>query len=126
MEPITLVISALLEKGGVWGVIAAAIISWNVFKEKKFLEKEKELKQKGLETDTKIDTVEKRYLEKISEMENTLQEMSKKLEMINEEKNKINEERIEDLKEAMNDYYKLASDTLNALEQIKFFLANKK
>lgn len=126
MEPITLVISALLEKGGVWGVIAAAVIAWNVFKEKKFLEKEEELKQKGLETDTKIDSVEKRYLEKISEMETTLQEMSKKLEMINEEKNKVNEERIEDLKEAMNEYYKLASDTLNALEQIKFFLANKK
>jgi len=41
MDPINLIINALIERGGIWGIIATMLFFWNIQKENNISKKEK-------------------------------------------------------------------------------------
>lgn len=125
MEPLTIIINALIDKGGFWGVIASAIFFWNMYKESSASKKEKLVKSEIKAAKDEFKEKEEMLLKKIedlSESINSLQEQNKKLL---QELNSIELSRIDDLKELLTEYHRTASDTLKALEKFEFFLTNK-
>ena len=102
-----LLIKALVEDGGMWGIVAAISFFWALYVGK---------------------IARKRQDDVIAE----IQEQSKKireLEIVNsqrlEELNQCAEERVSDLKVMLEDYHKTMSDINLALDHIKFIMDNK-
>ncbi len=102
-----LLLKALIEDGGMWGIMAALSFFWALYVGK---------------------LSRKRQDDIIGEIQ-TQSKKIRELEIINnqrlEELNKISEERVDDLKVLLEDYHKTMSDTAVAIEQIKFILENK-
>ena len=96
-----LLVTALLEKGGLFGIVSAFAFFWIIYKDKQFIIKSNT--QAGRIKELEIDN-----LENIKEL------------------NKINEERISDLKQILSEHNKTFNDTSIALEKIQFFLENNK
>lgn len=115
MDPVLIIIKGLIEQGGIWGLIAAALFFWNVHKEQNLAKKEQKKEDEKKDQQAKID--------ELAKIINTLQEENKKLlKNISE----IEEERVNDLKELLSEYHSTASDTLQALEKFEFFIKNQK
>jgi hypothetical protein len=98
---------ALIEDGGVWGLLAAMSFFWALYVGKNSRQKQEDV---------------------IAE----IQKQSKKireLEIINtrrlEELNECADERVSDLKVLLEDYHKTMSDINLALDHIKFIMDNK-
>jgi len=125
MDPFAIIISGLIEKGGIWGIIAAIIFFWNIHKENKMFGKEKNINEKEKVLESKITQNQERCEKKINYLERELIQAQKELQEKTQENSHLRSERIEDLKKIIGDYHKLASDTSQTLEQIKFFLSKK-
>jgi polyhydroxyalkanoate synthesis regulator phasin len=129
MDPLNLIISALIDKGGIWGVIASLLFFWNIHKENNISKKEKTIDENNKQaTDLlrsqqeSFDRKEKHLRFKIDELEKQvifLQEENKKLLRDNSE---IEESRVEDLKDLLSQYHSTATNTLQALEKFEFFI----
>lgn len=129
MDPINLIISALIDKGGIWGIIASALFFWNIHKENNFSKKEKSIEENTKQTNDLLksqqeafDKKEKHLRYKIDELEKqiiSLQEENKKLLKDNSE---IEDARVEDLKDLLSQYHSTATNTLQALEKFEFFI----
>lgn len=127
MDFLTIITAALIEHGGVWGVMVAALFAWNIYREKNttedvehkkdsrefYIKRERELRIKieNLQGTVILLQEEKRQL-----LNNALELEEKVL--------KSEKDRIEDLKELLSDYYSMASDTLQALRKLEFFITN--
>ena len=103
-----ILVSALLEKGGLFGIVAAFAFFWVMYKDKQFLLKSNTLEDKLSSQAARIKELEIDNLEGIKEL------------------NKVNEERVSDLKQILSEHNKTFSDTSIALEKIQFFLENNK
>jgi hypothetical protein len=129
MDPLNLIINALIDKGGIWGVIASLLFFWNIHKENNISKKEKTIDENNKQaTDLlrsqqeSFDRKEKHLRFKIDELEKQvifLQEENKKLLRDNSE---IEESRVEDLKDLLSQYHSTATNTLQALEKFEFFI----
>lgn len=106
MEAILL--SALLEKGGIFGIISAFAFFWIIHKDKQFMIKSNTLEDKLAKQAGKIKQLQIENIENIKEI------------------NKINEDRVSDLKQILSEHNKTFNDTSIALEKIQFFLENNK
>ena len=103
-----LLVTALLEKGGLFGIVSAFAFFWIIYKDKQFIIKSNTLEDKLANQAGRIKELEIDNLENIKEL------------------NKINEERISDLKQILSEHNKTFNDTSIALEKIQFFLENNK
>ena len=50
MDPTNLIINALIERGGIWGIIASLLFFWNIHKENNFSKKEKSIEENTKQT----------------------------------------------------------------------------
>ena len=100
-------IKALVEDGGMWGIVAAISFFWALYVGKMARKRQ----------DDVIDEIQKQS-KKVRE-----------LEIINaqrlEELNQCADERVSDLKVMLEDYHKTMSDINTALDNIKFIMDNK-
>tara|TARA_Y100000034_G_scaffold115355_1_gene152421 strand:+ start:214 stop:537 length:324 start_codon:yes stop_codon:yes gene_type:complete len=101
-------LKALVEDGGMWGIMAALSFFWALYVGKISRQKQEDVIQRIERQSGKIRELELSKTEKLEEI------------------NKINEERVEDLKTLLEDYHKTMNDTAIALENIRFILENKK
>ncbi len=140
-----LVISYLIEKGGIWGVMLAMSIAWIVWREKtsKGVEKSdgvEELKIKDLidksesilKEITSLKDKSYEMNDKIVNIINICKDLEKtniynrsKIEDLTKEIKYLNEERIDDFKTVMSDYNDTLRDFVVALEKIKLTLEFK-
>ena len=101
-------LKALVEDGGMWGIMAALSFFWALYVGK---------------------LSRKRQDDVIGEIQNQSRKI-RELEIINnqrlEELNKVSEDRVEDLKQLLEDYHKTMNDTAIALENIRFIIENTK
>jgi hypothetical protein len=81
--PLNLIITALIERGGIWGIIASALFFWNVHKETSLAKKENKTQdnvkivqdaadRKEREAKDYFDRKEKELREKIEDLEQYL------------------------------------------------------
>ena len=100
-------LKALVEDGGMWGIMAALSFFWALYVGK-------------LARDKKDDVIKQIQVQsgKIRELE--LQNVEH-LESLN----KLSEERIEDLRQILEEYHRTMSDTALAIEHIKIIMENK-
>lgn len=103
-----LLISALLEKGGIFGIVSAFAFFWIIYKDKQFVIKSTDLEDKLASQAGRIRELEIENSDSIKEI------------------NKLNEDRVEDLKQILSEHNKTFNDTLISLEKIQFFLENNK
>jgi GTP1/Obg family GTP-binding protein len=103
-----LLITALLEKGGLFGIVAAFAFFWILYKDKQFMLKTNTLEDKLIKQAAQAKKLEIDNLENIKEI------------------NKVNEDRVNDLKQILAEHNKTFNDTSIALEKIQFFLENNK
>lgn len=126
MEGITLIISALIDKGGVWGIIAAAIFFWNLHKESSIEKKETQIKKEGNSNKEKHAAKEKELNEKISELEESIKNLAIENKKLLQALADVEKDRVDDLKELLTEYHSTAFATLQALEKFEFFITNSK
>jgi uncharacterized protein YlxW (UPF0749 family) len=129
MDPTNIIINALIERGGIWGIIASLLFFWNIHKENNFSKKEKSIEENTKQTTDLLksqqdgfDKKEKYLRHRVEELEkqvSSLQEENKKLLRDNSE---IEESRVEDLKDLLSQYHSTATNTLQALEKFEFFI----
>jgi hypothetical protein len=106
-------VDALVAKGGIMGVVTAAVVGYLLFKENK-------MQQKSQADENKINELNAKLIANITEK-------TELLHKIIEEKEKAEqaqEERIEDLKEIIKEYNKTLMDVNFILENIKFVITN--
>jgi len=98
---------ALIEEGGMWGIMAALSFFWALYVGKMSNKKQEDV------------------IGQIQKQSGKIRE----LEIINsqrlEELNKLSEDRVHDLRKLLEDYHKTMGDTAIVLESIKFILENK-
>jgi len=133
MDPTNLIISALIERGGIWGIIASLLFFWNIHKENNISKKEKQTTETAKQATDLLkiqqessDKKEKYLRSKIDDLEKTiitLQEENKKLlkDIV-----EVEEARVEDLKDLLSEYHTTATNTLQALEKFEFFITNNR
>lgn len=106
-------VEALVAKGGIVGVLSAAIVGYLLYKENK-------MQQKSQQDESKLNELNAKLIAGLTE-KNEL------LHRVIEEKEKaeaVQEERIEDLKEVIKEYNKTLRDVNFILENIKFVITN--
>jgi len=133
MDPTNLIINALIERGGIWGIIASLLFFWNIHKENNISKKEKQTVESVKQTTDLLkiqqesaDKKEKYLRSKIDDLEKNviaLQEENKKLL---KDIGDIEEARVDDLKDLLSDYHTTATNTLQALEKFEFFITNNR
>jgi len=133
MDPINLIINALIERGGIWGIIASMLFFWNIHKENNISKKEKKTEESIKETHDLLkiqqesaDKKERHLRSKIDELEKhiiSLQEENKKLL---KDIGNLEEARVDDLKDLLSEYHTTATNTLQALEKFEFFITNNR
>jgi len=133
MDPINLIINALIERGGIWGIIASMLFFWNIHKENNISKKEKKTEESIKETHDLLkiqqesaDKKERHLRSKIDELEKhiiSLQEENKKLL---KDIGDLEEARVDDLKDLLYEYHTTATNTLQALEKFEFFITNNR
>lgn len=102
----TILITALLEKGGMWGIIAALCFFWTVYREN----------SKSIPDQT----------DELKECQQKIVELNMLLAQKTEQISHLNKERVDDLKELLEEYYKLVHDSNVAMEKIKIILETKR
>ena len=137
MDPLNLIISALIEKGGIWGVIASALFFWNIHKESSLSKKENKTQdsikiiqesteKKERELKEAFEKKEKYLREKIEELEKIISTQQETVHRLSRDICDLERDRVEDLKELLSEYHSTASATLQALEKFEFFITNSK
>lgn len=137
MDPLNLIISTLIEKGGIWGVIASALFFWNIHKETSLSKKENKTQdsiktiQEGTEKKERelketFEKKEKDLREKIEELEKIISNQQETIHRLSRDICDLERARVEDLKELLSEYHSTASATLQALEKFEFFITNSK
>lgn len=129
MDPLNLIISALIEKGGIWGVIASLIFFWNIHKENNFSKKEKNIEENNKQTTDLLRSQQEAFDKKEKHLRFKIDELEKQIIFLQEENKKIlkeiselEESRVEDLKDLLSQYHSTATNTLQALEKFEFFI----
>jgi septal ring factor EnvC (AmiA/AmiB activator) len=129
MDPLNLIISALIEKGGIWGVIASLIFFWNIHKENNFSKKEKNIEENNKQTTGLLKSQQEAFDKKEKHLRFKIDELEKQIIFLQEENKKIlkeiselEESRVEDLKDLLSQYHSTATNTLQALEKFEFFI----
>ena len=137
MDPLNLIITALIERGGIWGIIASALFFWNVHKETSLAKKENKTQdnvkivqdaadRKEREAKDYFDRKEKELREKIEDLEKTISSLQEENKKLSKDICDIEEDRVSDLKELLSEYHSTASNTLQALEKFEFFITNNR
>ena len=106
-------VEALIAKGGLLGVVSAALVGYLLYKENK-------MQVKSQSDEDKLNELNAKIIENLTERNELLYK-------IIDEKAKtqnIQEERIEDLKEIIKEYNKTLRDVNFILENIKFVITN--
>jgi hypothetical protein len=126
MDSISLIVEALIDKGGIWGAIASLLFFWNVHKETSVSKKENKIKDETV-------SQRERYLQRERDFKSKIEELEKSILALQEENRKIlktlsetERERVDDLKDLLSSYHTTASSTLQALEKFEFFITNNK
>jgi len=122
MESETLIVQALLDQGGLLGVVGAISFVWSLFFNKQNKDNNSEISEKEKALSSKIEELKDKYEERIKIFEKDILELKKDLHHKNEEVSDAYVERIDDLKNLISDYHTLATDTSQTLEKIKFYL----
>ena len=126
MDGITLIISALIEKGGIWGIIAAAIFFWNLHKESTTEKKESQTKKEITSNKEKHANREKELNSKIESLEDSIKNLSDENKKLLVALAEVEKDRVDDLKDLLTEYHSTAFATLQALEKFEFFITNSK
>lgn len=126
MDPLNLIINALIEKGGIWGIIASALFFWNVHKETSLVKKENKTQDNIKIVQDTADRKEKELKEKIEDLERKLSSLQEENKKLSKDIYDIEKDRVSDIKELLSEYHSTASDTLQALEKFEFFITNNK
>jgi hypothetical protein len=137
MDPLNLIINALIERGGIWGVIASALFFWNIHKETSLSKKENKTQdsikiiQENTEKKEKdlkevFEKKEKDLREKIEDLEKIINNQQETINRLTRDICDLESARVEDLKELLSEYHTTASATLQALEKFEFFIKNSK
>lgn len=100
-------LKALIEDGGLWGLMAALSFFWALYVGKISRKKQDDVIGEIQKQSKKIRELEIKNAEKLEEL------------------NSCSEDRVEDLKGLLEEYHKTMNDTNVALEHIKFILDNK-
>lgn len=104
-----ILITALIEKGGMWGIIAALCFFWTVYRE-----------------NLRAAPVIPDKTDELKECQQKIIELNSLLAQKTEQISNINKERVDDLKELLEEYYKLVHDSNVAMEKIKIILETKR
>jgi len=137
MDPLNLIISTLIEKGGIWGVIASALFFWNIHKETSLSKRENKTQdsiktiqesteKKEKESKEASEKKERELREKIEELEKIINNQQETIHRLSRDFCDLERARVEDLKELLSEYHSTASATLQALEKFEFFITNSK
>jgi len=126
MDPLNLIINALIERGGIWGIIASALFFWNVHKETSLTKKENKTQDNIKIVQDAADRKEKELREKIEDLERKLSSLQEENKKLSKDIYDIEKDRVSDIKELLSEYHSTASDTLQALEKFEFFITNNK
>ncbi len=133
MDVVTAIVTAMIDRGGIFGVISALLFFWNVYRERLIeAEKAKSKEDAKEESDTQS-KIKKELDERADELRKItigLQEENKRflkdISDLEKEKLEIEKNRTKDLKELLSDYHITASDTLQALKKFEFFITNSR
>jgi len=143
-----LIISALIERGGVFGLLLSISFGWIVYRERQFSSKSKEAENDKKNEQVLNDILSKiniiyenvddyrisnsKTLKKISEVFVYLEQFEKvnsenlfRIDKLSENLENVNQERVEELKEVLLNYNKTITELTITLEKIKFLLKNK-
>jgi hypothetical protein len=129
MDPTNLIINALIERGGIWGIIASLLFFWNIHKENNFSKKEKSIEENTKQTTDLLKSQQDGFDKKEKYLRHRVEELEKQVAFLQEENKKllrdnseIEESRVEDLKDLLSQYHSTATNTLQALEKFEFFI----
>lgn len=137
-----IIITYLIQKGGVWGLLLSLAIFWILFRERMWYTAKGNKKE---ETITEVNKVElildetkeikenqkisSEKLEKLTSIieacEKTIDAQEEKIAKLTEQLQQVNDERIEELKSLLQNYSKTMTELTLALEKIKFVLKTK-
>jgi hypothetical protein len=133
MDPTNLIINALIEKGGIWGLIASLLFFWNIHKENNISKKEKQTLDAVKETNSVIKTQQEAFDKKEKYLRGKIDDLERHIISLEEENKKIlkdladvEQARVDDLKDLLSDYHHTATNTLQALEKFEFFITNNR
>jgi hypothetical protein len=129
MDPTNLIINALIERGGIWGIIASLLFFWNIHKENNFSKKEKSIEENTKQTTDLLKSQQEGFDKKEKYLRHRVEELEKQVAFLQEENKKllkdnseIEDARVEDLKDLLSQYHSTATNTLQALEKFEFFI----
>ncbi len=143
-----LIVSALVDKGGVLGLLLSAAVMWIVHREKQIFGSKKEdegkskeeslLREFNLRLDVITDSLDELrisnnktykktadFLAYLEHFEKVTLENADRLNSLTEDLKDVNQERVEELKEVLSNYNKTMNELTITLEKIKFILKNK-
>lgn len=133
MDPTNLIISALIERGGIWGIIASLIFFWNIHKENNLSKKEKSIDQNTKQSADLLKSQQESFDKKEKYLRSKIDDLEKQIIILQEEHKKllknigeVEEARVDDLKDLLSDYHTTATNTLQALEKFEFFITNNR
>jgi molecular chaperone GrpE (heat shock protein) len=126
MDGITLIISGLIDKGGIWGIVAAAIFFWNLHKESTTEKKDSQSKKEITTNKERHAAKEKELSVKIAELEESIKNLGAENKKLLAALAEVEKDRVDDLKALLTEYHSTAFATLQALEKFEFFITNSK